>query len=100
MAATIHSAKEIAFTILSMTISLAAVFLPLFFTTGLHGRIFHEFAVTIIISIIASGVVSLTITPLMCSRLLRNRGPGHKKAFFERIIGSVEKRVLALYGNI
>ena len=53
-----------------MTISLAAVFLPLVFMSGLVGRIFREFAVTIVVSIFASGLVSLTLTPLMCARLL------------------------------
>ena len=76
MTATLNSAKEISFTILSMTISLAAVFLPLVFMTGLIGRIFREFAITIIVSIFASGVVSLTLTPLMCARLLGKRGHG------------------------
>ena len=57
-----------------MTLSLAAVFLPLVFMTGLVGRIFHEFAITIIVAILASGVVSLTLTPLMCARLLGQRG--------------------------
>ena len=58
--ATINSAKEISFTIVSMTISLAAVFIPLVFMSGLVGRIFREFAITIVIAIIASGLVSLT----------------------------------------
>ncbi|HUO07412.1 MAG TPA: efflux RND transporter permease subunit [Phycisphaerae bacterium] len=100
LAATLHSAREISFTILSMTISLAAVFLPLVFMPGLIGRIFNEFAMTIIISIIASGIVSLTVTPLMCSRLLRDRGPGHKKTIIERTIGAIEKRVLNVYGKV
>ncbi len=97
--ATFHSAREISFTILSMTLSLAAVFLPMVFMPGLIGRIFNEFAVTIIVAIFASGVVSLTVTPLMCSRLLKGRGPGHKKSFVERVIGAVEKRVLGAYGK-
>jgi HAE1 family hydrophobic/amphiphilic exporter-1 len=100
LAATIHSAREISFTILSMTVSLAAVFLPLVFMPGLIGRIFHEFAMVIIISIIASGLVSLTVTPLMCSRLLRDRGPNAKKTFVERLISAVEKRTLKSYGGI
>ena len=57
-----------------MTLSLAAVFLPLVFMSGLIGRIFREFAVTIIVSIFASGIVSLTLTPLMCARMSRERG--------------------------
>lgn len=84
--ATMNSAGEISFTILSMTLSLAAVFIPLAFMPGLLGRIFREFAVTIIIAILASGLVSLTLTPLMCSRILKERGPGHKKTRTERFV--------------
>lgn len=97
--ATINSAKEISFTIVSMTLSLAAVFIPLVFMSGLVGRIFREFAITIVVAIIASGLVSLTLTPLMCSRLLKNRGEGVKKNWMERTIGAVEKRVLAAYAK-
>ena len=97
--ATLNSAREISFTILAMTISLAAVFLPLVFMGGLIGRIFREFSITIIVSIFASGIVSLTLTPLMCSRLLGRRGANAKRNAMERVIGGVEKRVLALYGN-
>ena len=82
-----------------MTISLAAVFIPLVFMSGLVGRIFREFAVTIVIAIFASGLVSLTLTPLMCARLLKERGHGVKKTWMERVIGGVEKRVLAFYGS-
>jgi hydrophobic/amphiphilic exporter-1 (mainly G- bacteria), HAE1 family len=98
MEASIKSAKEISFTILSMTISLAAVFIPLVFMSGLVGRIFREFAITIVVSILASGLVSLTLTPLMCARLLKDRGHGSKQTWMERIIGGVEKRVLRVYG--
>jgi HAE1 family hydrophobic/amphiphilic exporter-1 len=97
--AAISSAKEISFTIMSMTISLAAVFIPLVFMSGLVGRIFREFAITIVVAILASGLVSLTLTPLMCARLLSPRGEGSKKTWMERVIGGVEKRVLALYGG-
>ena len=97
--ATTNSAKEISFTIVSMTISLAAVFLPLVLMSGLVGRIFREFAVTIVIAIIASGLVSLTLTPLMCARLLKDRGEGAKKTWMERVIGGVEKRVLGVYSR-
>src|SRR6058998_3829136 len=97
--AAINSAKEISFTIMSMTISLAAVFIPLVFMSGLVGRIFREFAITIVIAIFASGIVSLTLTPLMSARLLQDRGPGSKKTWMERVIGGVEKRVLAMYGG-
>jgi HAE1 family hydrophobic/amphiphilic exporter-1 len=97
--ATLESAKEISFTILAMTVSLASVFLPLVFMGGLVGRIFREFSITIIVSIFASGIVSLTLTPLMCSRLLDHRGEGARKTFVERVIGSIERRVVNLYGR-
>ena len=97
--ATINSAKEISFTIVSMTISLAAVFIPLVFMSGLVGRIFREFAITIVVSIIASGLVSLTLTPLMCARLLKDRGEGSSRTWMERKIGATEKRVLDVYGR-
>jgi HAE1 family hydrophobic/amphiphilic exporter-1 len=70
--AAFRGSKEIAFTILSMTISLAAVFLPVLFMGGLVGRLFKEFAVTIGVAILVSGVVSLTLTPLLCARFLKH----------------------------
>jgi HAE1 family hydrophobic/amphiphilic exporter-1 len=97
--AAVNGAKEISFTIVSMTISLAAVFVPLVFMPGQVGRVFREFAVTIIIAIGASGLVSLTLTPLMCSRMLRDRGPGSRRTWMERVFGAFEKRVLAGYGG-
>jgi len=71
MEAALKGAKEIGFTILSMTISLAAVFIPVLFMGGLIGRLLHEFAVTISAAILVSGVVSLSLTPMLCSRFLR-----------------------------
>jgi HAE1 family hydrophobic/amphiphilic exporter-1 len=97
--ATLESAKEISFTIVAMTVSLAAVFLPLAFMSGLVGRIFREFSITIIISIFASGLVSLTLTPLMCSRLLAARGKDAKKTWMESASLRVEHRVLDYYGR-
>ncbi len=97
--ASVESAKEISFTILAMTLSLAAVFIPLVFMSGLMGRIFREFSITIVISILASGIVSLTLTPLMTSRLLSNRGEGAKKTWMERAFGAIERRVLDFYGR-
>ncbi len=97
--ATLNSAGEISFTILSMTLSLAAVFIPLVFMPGLLGRIFREFAVTIIVAIFASGLISLTLTPLMCARLLKERGPGHKKARMERITERFFDPVLRFYSR-
>ena len=97
--ATLNSAGEISFTILSMTLSLAAVFIPLVFMPGLLGRIFREFAVTIIVAILASGLISLTLTPLMCARMLKERGPGHKKSRMERFTEKFLKPILAGYSR-
>ena len=66
--------KEIGFTILSMTISLVAVFIPVLFMAGMLGRMLHEFAVTITVAILISGLVSLTLTPMLSSRFLRPPG--------------------------
>src|SRR5205814_7806261 len=99
MRAAINSASATSFTILSMTLSLAAVFLPLVFMSGLVGRIFREFAITIVVSILASGIVSLTLTPLMCARMLSRRGHGAKKTRLERFSGGIERRVLDIYGR-
>src|SRR6202011_1053090 len=69
--AALKGSKEIGFTILSMTISLAAVFIPILFMGGIVGRLFHEFAVTIGVAILVSGFVSLSLTPMLCSRFLK-----------------------------
>ncbi|MDL2291221.1 efflux RND transporter permease subunit [Desulfovibrio sp. OttesenSCG-928-F20] len=69
--AALEGSKEVGFTILSMTISLVAVFIPVLFLGGIVGRLFHEFAVTIAVAILLSGFVSLSLTPMMCSRFLR-----------------------------
>ncbi len=69
--AALDGSKEISFTILSMTLSLVAVFIPLLFMPGLVGRLFREFAVTIGVAILVSGFVSLTLTPMLCARFLR-----------------------------
>src|SRR5207249_9230896 len=80
-----------------MTLSLAAVFIPLVLLPGLLGRIFQEFSITIIVAILASGIVSLTLTPLMCARILGERRAGHKKARMEKWTGDFIKRVIAAY---
>ena len=72
MDAALKGAREIGFTVISLTVSLIAVFIPLLFMTGLVGRMFREFALTLTIAVITSAVVSLTLTPMMCSRLLRH----------------------------
>ncbi len=71
MQATLDGSKEIVFTIISMTLSLAAVFIPVLFMGGILGRLLNEFAVTIIAAVLISGFVSLTLTPMMCSRILK-----------------------------
>ncbi len=71
MQAALRGSREIGFTIVSMTLSLAAVFIPVLFMGGIVGRLLHEFAVTIGVAILVSGFVSLTLTPMMCSRFLR-----------------------------
>src|SRR6476469_4745817 len=97
--ATLNSAGEISFTILSMTLSLAAVFIPLAFMPGLLGRIFREFAITIIVAILASGLISLTLTPLMCARLLRERGADHRKTWTERFVERFFNPIRDAYGR-
>ncbi|HEV2962422.1 MAG TPA: efflux RND transporter permease subunit, partial [Candidatus Angelobacter sp.] len=103
--AAIEGAREIGFTIISMTISLAAVFIPVLFMGGLVGRLLHEFAVTIGVSILVSGFVSLTLTPMLSSRFLRaahqqKHGTLYRKseAVFDAMLRSYEwslKKVMA-----
>ena len=97
--ATLNSAGEISFTILSMTLSLAAVFIPLAFMPDLLGRIFREFAITIIIAILASGLVSLTLTPLMCSRILAERGADHRETWTQHFVNSFFIPIRDFYGR-
>ncbi len=80
MTAALKGASEIGFTVLSLTMSLISVFIPLLFMTGLIGRMFREFALTLTIAVVVSAIVSLTLTPMMCSRLLRH----NKKAAVEQ----------------
>ena len=82
MQAALEGSKEIGFTIVSMTISLAAVFIPVLFMGGVLGRLFREFAVTICASILISGVVSITLTPMMCSRFLRSSHESRRSWFY------------------
>jgi hydrophobic/amphiphilic exporter-1 (mainly G- bacteria), HAE1 family len=83
MEAALVGAREIGFTIVSMTISLVAVFLPVLFMGGLLGRLLHEFAVTIAAAILVSGFVSLTLTPMLCSRFLRAHGSERHGRFYQ-----------------
>lgn len=93
LAATLKGSREIGFTILSMTISLAAVFIPVLFMGGIVGRLFHEFAITIVAAILVSGVVSLALTPVLCSRLLRPHARPARvtPGFFEKLAARYER---------
>ena len=82
MQAALDGSKEISFTIVSMTISLAAVFIPILFMGGVLGRLFKEFAVTICVAILISGVVSVTLTPMLASRFLKGHH-GHRSKFYQ-----------------
>src|SRR5204863_5927414 len=87
MEAALKGSQEIGFTILSMTVSLAAVFIPILFMSGILGRLFREFAITITAAILISGVVSVTLTPMLCSRFLRAaalQAKGRFARFMER----------------
>ena len=81
MEAALEGGKEIGFTILSMTLSLAAVFIPVLFMSGIIGRLFHEFAVVIMVAILTSGFVSLSLTPMLCSRFLRPPTEKHNAVY-------------------
>jgi len=96
MAAALIGSQEIGFTIVSMTLSLAAVFIPVLFMGGILGRLFKEFAVTICVAILISGVVSVTLTPMLCSRFLR---PPHEQArsWFYRVTERFFEGMLHVY---
>jgi multidrug efflux pump len=98
MDAALRGAKEIGFTVISLTLSLIAVFIPLLFMTGLVGRMFREFALTLTIAVVASAIVSLTLTPMMCARLLRHTTAGSENAFTARF-HAVTERTVAYYGR-
>lgn len=90
--AAIVGSREIGFTIISMTLSLMAVFIPVLFMSGIVGRLLHEFAVTICVAILVSGFVSLTLTPMLCSRYLKHADPeAHGRVFqlFERFFAAL-----------
>jgi HAE1 family hydrophobic/amphiphilic exporter-1 len=80
--AALKGSGEIGFTILSMTISLAVVFIPIVFMGGIIGRLLHEFAVTIIVAILISGLVSITLTPMLCARILQSEHGKKHNAFY------------------
>ena len=107
LTASLVGSREIGFTIVSMTLSLAAVFIPVLFMGGVLGRLFREFSVTICVAILISGVVSVTLTPMLCSRFLK----GHKKSpdgkahtskfaevterYFQKMLGGYDRPALS-----
>jgi hydrophobic/amphiphilic exporter-1 (mainly G- bacteria), HAE1 family len=96
-AAAFKGSREIGFTILSMTFSLVAVFIPVLFMGGVLGRLLHEFAVSISAAILVSGFVSLTLTPMLCSRFLKPHKSAEQHGRFYRGTEALFNRALALY---
>ena len=98
MQAALEGAEQIGFTILSLTVSLIAVLIPLLFMGGIVGRLFREFAVTLAVTILISAAVSLTLTPMMCSRILRHT-PESQRGRFYQASERVFDRMIAFYGR-
>ena len=98
MEAALKGAKQIGFTIVSLTVSLIAVLIPLLFMGDVVGRLFREFAVTLAVTIVISAVVSLTLTPMMCSRILRHT-PVEQQGKFYKASEHIFERLIAFYGR-
>ena len=98
MQAALKGAEQIGFTIISLTVSLIAVLIPLLFMGDVVGRLFREFAVTLAVTIVLSAVVSLTLTPMMCSRILRHRTEEQQSRFY-RASERVFENMIAFYGR-
>ena len=99
MAAALKGSKQIGFTIISLTISLIAVLIPLLFMGDVVGRLFREFAITLAVAILISAVVSLTLTPMMCARLLHHT-PVAEQSRFYRVTGQWFDAIIAQYGRM
>jgi len=97
MTAALKGARQIGFTVVSMSTSLVAVFIPLLFMGGLIGRLFHEFAVTLSLAILVSAVVSLTLTPMLCSRFLKKESESSPPGFLMRLVERAFNGFLAGY---
>ncbi|NGX38205.1 MAG: Multidrug resistance protein MdtB [Chlamydiae bacterium] len=93
----LNGSKQISFTILSMTICLCCIFIPLVFMEGIIGRLLHEFAMTIVIAVLFSGIISLTFTPMLCSRFISSYQLDRKLNFVERISKWFNTALLNLY---
>jgi hydrophobic/amphiphilic exporter-1 (mainly G- bacteria), HAE1 family len=94
--ASLLGSKQICFTIVSMTLSLVAVFIPLLFMSGINGRLFREFSITLAVAILVSGFVSLTLTPMLCSRFL-SAHTGQNR--LQKMIAGINDGLVRLYGN-
>jgi hydrophobe/amphiphile efflux-1 (HAE1) family protein len=106
LTAALKGAKQIGFTVISLSFSLVAVFIPLIFMTGIVGRLFREFAITLSIAVMVSAVVSLTLTPMMCSRLLEPEGKRKHgrlyhatEAFFKGMLDAYERGLQWVLGH-
>jgi multidrug efflux pump len=99
MQAALKGSKQIGFTIISLTISLIAVLIPLLFMGDVVGRLFHEFAITLAVSILISAVVSLTLTPMLCARLLKHT-PEESHGRLYQATGRMFDRTIAYYGRM
>ncbi len=100
MAAALKGAKQIGFTLISLTLSLIAVLIPLLFMADVVGRLFREFAITLAVAILISLVVSLTLTPMMCARLLKREPKEEEQSRFYRASGAWIDWLVARYGSL
>ena len=98
LAAALKGSSQIGFTILSLTVSLIAVLIPLLFMGDVVGRLFREFAITLSLTILVSAVVSLTLTPMMCAKLLRHQTES-EQGWFYRVSGRGFDGIIAVYGR-
>jgi multidrug efflux pump len=96
--AALRGSEQIGFTIISLTISLLAVLIPLLFMGDVVGRLFHEFAITLAVTIVISAVVSLTLVPMMCAKLIRHR-PDHERSAFDLRAESIFSATISQYGR-
>ncbi|MDD5439118.1 MAG: efflux RND transporter permease subunit [Candidatus Omnitrophica bacterium] len=95
--ASAKSASEITFTIITMTVSLAIIFVPLVFMGGTIGRMFREFAVTVVVAIMCSGIISLTLTPMMCARMLKPKTADDKPTLVQVFMNRLMEKIMNAY---
>src|SRR5439155_16834932 len=96
--AALEGSAQIGFTIVSLTVSLIAVLIPLLIMGDIVGRLFRDFAVTLAVTILVSAFVSLTLTPMMCAKLLKHRKEGERGRFYE-VTEDYYNRIIAFYGR-